>query len=195
MTGADLVALIKKRPLAFAATLVAVLCAVALYFRLDAIDVAQAGFVEKEKEAVRVDLNVRNTVGLAEKTAEIQDAARQFEARLIRAQQLANNLQFFYRIEAETGAKLVDVRQNAIPPATRGSPRGAYSPIPYNVSALGSFEQVHKFLRRVGEGPHFVRINQVTFSKTEAGRGEMGGGGGANEGMSIMISLELLGTP
>ncbi|MDP2138756.1 MAG: hypothetical protein Q8J74_12980 [Candidatus Didemnitutus sp.] len=195
MTSDDLVALIKKRPLAFVGALVAVLCAVALYFRLDAVEVAQAAFEEKEKEALRVDLNVRYLAGLAEQTVEIQKAASEFETRLIRAQQLANNLQFFYRIEAETGVKLIDVRQNAIPPSTRGAPRGAYSPIPYSVSALGSFDQAHKFLRRVEEGPHFVRINQVTFSKTEAGRGEMGGGGGANEGMSITILLELLGTP
>lgn len=192
MTGADLLALIRKQPIAFACGLIIVACGIALFLRGETVASAQTLHDEKEKEFQKIDANVRNSAGLAEATAEMQEAGKQFDARLIRAPQLANNLQFFYRLENETGVKLIDVRQQPIPPPKPGVPRGAYSPIPFAVSVQGDYAQVHDFLRRVEAGPHFLRYNQVSLSKLAATGDARAASSGA---MSATINLELLGTP
>lgn len=192
MTGADLLALIKKQPIAFACGLIIVACGAALFFPREAVTNAQALYEEKEKEFQKIDANVRNSAGLAEAAAEMQEAGRQFEARLVRAPQLANNLQFFYRLENETGVKLIDVRQQPIPAPKQGVPRGAYAPVPFAVSVQGDYAQVHDFLRRVEAGPHFLRFSQVSLSKLAAAGDARSA---TSNAMSATINLELLGTP
>lgn len=195
MTGADLIALIKKQPVAFGCAFVALLCGVLIYFRSDAVDQARSHFEAKDTEANKMEANVRHLAGLPEETEQVQEAGRQFEARLVRAGQLANNLQFFYRIEAETGVKLVDVRQNPIPAPRPNTPRTAYSPVPFAIAVQGSFPQVFDFLRRVEAGSHFSRFNQVTFTKVEAAAATNTGAVSAGETMNVNLLIEMLGTP
>ncbi len=190
MTGADLLALIKKQPIAFGCGLVLVGAIAAYFLRSDIIDAAQQDAQAKEQEFQKIDANVRSTAGLAEATAEIREAGKQFDARLVRAPQLANNLQFFYRLEADTGVKLLDVRQQGIPAPRPGERRGAYAPVPFAVSIQGSHAQVHDFLRRVEAGPHFVRFSQITVAKVSGG-----GEAAVIGGLTVAINLELLGTP
>lgn len=193
MTGADLLALVRKQPVAFACGVAIVAAAAALFIRGDAVDQAQTEFQNKERELQKIDLNVRATAGLAEATAEMTEAGSRFDARLIRAAQLANNLQFFYRLEKETGLQLVDVRQLPIPAAKRGEARGAFAPVPFAVTVQGTFAQVHDFLRHLEAGPHFLRFTHVALTKSATG-GESGVGpaGGL---LSGSINLEMLGTP
>lgn len=191
MTGADLIALIKKQPVAFACGLLVVLGGLNLYFRGDALSLAQAEAEARQQEQKKIEANARHTLGLAEATAAMQAAGRQFDARLVRAGQLADNLQFFYRLEADTGVKLLDVRQQGIPAPRPGERRGAYVPIPFAVSVQGSFPQVLAFLRRLEAGPHVVRFPQVTVTKATGGAE----GAAALPGLSLTVNLEMLGTP
>lgn len=182
MTGADLSALIKKHPLGAIGLLICVLCGLAIYFRGDAIQKAQTAFEEKDTEAQKIALNVRNMAGLQEQTTEIQNAAKALESRIIRASSLANNLQIFYRLESETGVKFTDLRQNPIPPTRAGTTKGAYVGVPFNVSVQGTYEQVMTFIRRLETGNQFCRFNTVVFNK-------------AADGLSASVAIELLGTP
>lgn len=196
MTGADLLALIKKQPIAFACGLVAVLCGIAFYFRSDVVDEAQRLFEEKDKESQKIALNARHTTGLAEQVQEIQAAAKQLESRLVHAGDLANNLQFFYRLENETGVKLIDVRQNSQPAAKQNAPKTLFVPVSFNLTLQGTYPQIWAFLRLVETGPHFARFDRLTVSKIEAGgRTESGGGSAAPDQMNAAFTVELLGTP
>lgn len=190
MTGADLTALLKKQPFASVCVLVALVAAVLLYVRSDAVEEARTAFEAREQEAQKMEINVRNLVGLEEQTQGLQEAARQLDARLIRANQLANNLQIFYRLEAETNVKLMDIRQGAIPPLRPGTQRGIYSPIPFTMTVQGTYAAVHTFVRRLEASPHFTRFNQITFTKADAGRSASGGGS-----MTVTMTIEMLGTP
>ncbi len=192
MTGADLIALVKKQPIAFACGALIVGAAAALFLRDDAVAQAQAEFQDREKELQKIDLNVRFTAGLAEATEEMVEAGKQFDTRLVRAAQLANNLQYFYRLERETGVKLIDVRQLPIPAAKRGEARGAFAPVPFAVSAQGTFAQIHDLLRRLETGPHFVRFGHVSLAKLVSGDAAPGPVRGM---LSGTINLEMLGTP
>lgn len=191
MTGADLAALLRKQPFASVCVFIALASAVAIYFRADAVSEAQAAYQAREDEAQKMELNVRHLAGLAEQTAELQESARQLEARVVRSSQLANNLQLFYRLENETGVRLLDSRQGNLPTPRSGAPRGLYVPVPFTVAAQGTFAQVHAFLHRLESAPHFLRLSQVTLTKLDAGRTD-----GLSTGqMSVSLNVEMLGTP
>lgn len=193
MTGADLLALIKKQPLAFICGLVVVAAGAAFFLRGETVAEAQTLFQEKEDEAQKTEANARNSAGLAEAATEMQELGKQFDARLVRATQLATNLQFFYRLESDTGVKLTDVRQNAIAPAKAGAPKTAFVGIPFAATVQGSYAQVYDFIRRVESGPHFLRINQLTLSKVAPAGGPTAAAAG--DQMTAQLQLEILGTP
>lgn len=190
MTGADLLALVKKHPVAFACAVLCLLCGVAFYFRMDAIDEARTAFEAKDKEAKAIAQNARHTTGLAEQVAEMQAAGKQIESRLVHASELANNLQFLYRLENETGVKLIDARQNPIPAPKQNAPKPLYVPVSFSVTLQGNFTQIWSFLRRIETGPHFARFERLSLSKLTAA-----GKDAAPDLMNAVFTVELLGTP
>lgn len=195
MTGADLIALFKKQPIAFACAFIALASGLYLYIYSDATDQARGVYEAKSAEADKMEANVRHLAGLPEETAQVQEAGRQFESQLVRAGQLATNLQFFYRIEAETGVKLIDVRQNPVAAAKAGAPRTAYSPVPFALSVQGTFPQIYNFLRHLETGPNFSRFTQVTLTKLDAASAAAAANAAPGEMMGANLMIELLGTP
>lgn len=191
MTGEDLKNAIRRQPGAFAATLVLVACGLAFYFRMDALDEARQAAEQAQKDETRVANNIKFAVGLKQATDQITDAAEKFEERLINPSQLASNLQMFYRMESETGVKLVDVKQGAARPQAKGD---AYVAVPYTVRIHGDIEQVYSFLRRLEGGPGFGRIVVMSVSRTESAATQDKSPARARD-VAATINAELLGTP
>lgn len=185
MTFADIIARIKKQPVGFSCGAICLLCAGWLYFRSDVIDKRQEEYKTTADKAEVIKSNVGFAKNLPEQVAELQVSTKELEGRLVRAGQLAVNLQYFYKLEAENEVKLLDVRQN---PLAKGA-KGAYVGIPYNVNVQGSYKQVMAFLQRLEKGRHFCRIKSATFTKSILS------GEGATTGMTLALSLELLGQP
>ena len=183
MTSTDIIALVKKQPIGFGCGLLSLTLAGLLYYRSDKIDENQAEFDTKAAAAAKITANVNASKNLSEQVTEIQAATKELESRLVRAGQLAVNLQSFYKLEAETEVKLLDIRQNV--PAKNGA--GAYVGIPYNVSVQGSYKQVMAFLNRLENGRHFCRISNVVFGKIV--------GATDSTAMTLTLNLELLGQP
>lgn len=190
MTGADLTALAKKHPLSVACGLIAVACGALLYFRADVIADSQKLYEAKSAESATMISNVTGAPGLAEQVTEIQALAKDVDGRLVRAGQLAVNLQYFYKLEADNAVKLLDVRQGNLP---RGA-KGLYTPVPFTLTAQGNYPQLMKFLGELQNGRHFCRINSATFTKS-GGSSSEGSGGAATQDMNLSISLDLLGLP
>jgi Tfp pilus assembly protein PilO len=174
----------KKRPIVFVCGAVSLICVVLLYVRSSKIEDNQADYEAKSAEAAKILANVRNSTSLVEQVAEIQALSKEMNSRLVRTGQLAVNLQYFYKLEAENEVKLVDIRQNGAP-AARGS--NLCVGVPYSVGVLGTFKQLMAFLNRVESGRHFCRFNSVNIATTT--------GGSATDTMNLTLGLELLGTP
>lgn len=186
MTSADLIATFKKQPIGFACGALCLVIGALLYVRSDKIDDDQAEFEARSAERTKILANVRNAENLPKQVAELQSLAKEMDSRLIRPGQLAVNLQYFYKLEAENEVKLIDIRQGN-PPKTAKS---LYVGIPYTVTVQGTFKQVIAFLQRLEAGPHFCHFSVVTFSK--AG-GATADAGGAAADMTLTLNLELLG--
>ncbi|HYC69932.1 MAG TPA: hypothetical protein VEB66_01920 [Opitutaceae bacterium] len=187
--GAELHTLVKKHPIGAAAVLLSVACGVLLYFRSSTITTRTTDASSKADEAAKMQANITNSAGLAEQTEKMREAAKEVEARLVRRSQLAINLQYFYKMESDSGVKILDVRQGE-PGQARNAPRTTYTGIPYNVSVQGTFAQTLSFLKRLENGRHFCRFMTVTYTK--AGSSDRAGGGDL---MNLSINLELLGQP
>lgn len=193
MTSADLLATLKKHPIGFVCGFMALACGAWTYFRGTDIDTLKATFEQKSGEASKMMTNVRNAEKLAQHVEEMQAISKEVTSRLIRPGQLAVNLQYFYKLEADTGVKLNDVRQ--APLAKSAAAKATlFVPVGYNVSLQGSFSQVMQFVQRLETGPHFSRFNNVNVSKVGGQTGE-GAVSVAPDAMNVTINLELLGQP
>ncbi len=179
MTTADLVVQIKKHPVGVGCGLVSIVCGVLLYLRSGNIAASQAELETSTQQATSMIANVRNANGLPEQVKDIQALSKEMEARLMKAGQLAVNLQYFYKLETENEVKLVDVRQNATP----RNAKDQYLGVPFTVTVQGSFASVMNFLNRLYNGRHFCRIVSATFTKS------------AGTDMTLSLNLELLGQP
>lgn len=194
LTGEDLKALIKKQPIGFACGVICIACGAAFYFRIDAVETARSNLEGKTVLADKYQTNLRNSAGLAEHTAAMQAAGKELDARLLRVNQLALNQQYFYRLEAETGVKLIDVRQQNVPAAAAGKAKSKTGTvgIPFAVTAQGDFRQLVAFIQQLESGTHFARFNTLALQPMAVSA--EGAAGGANT-MMISVGLELLGLP
>lgn len=191
MTGAELTALLKKHPLSTACGVIAIVCGGLLYWRSDAISISQAEYEARSAEAGKMIDNVKAAPGLEEQVKEIQAFGKDMEGRLIRASRLADNQQYFYKLEADNNVKFLDLRQNPLP---RSTAKTLYIGIPFTLTAQGTYPQVMKFLGAVQNGRHFSRITSATFTKA-GGSASEGSGGAVPQLLNLTLNLELLGQP
>lgn len=185
MTGEELIALVKKNPISAGCGLLSVLLAVGIYFRGDEIPSAEAELSQKSAEAQRLAQNLINSAQLKEQLEAITAANKAIDAGIIRASQVGNNTQYFYKLESETGVKLVDFRPQAVPPPAKGS-KAAFTPVTFNVGVQGTLPQVLDFLRQLENGGRYTRVLTASLSGAPANR---------KSPLTLTLVVELLGLP
>jgi hypothetical protein len=155
-----------------------------LYLRMDKVPEAIETLEKKTAEADKYAANIRNAAHLKEDMEAIEAANKAIDARIIRAVQLLDNGQYFYRLERETGVKLLDSRQTT--PAVVAKPKGNFLPVSFSVAADGTLPQLIDFLRKIENGVHYSRVNTAACSVTVSKR---------NSTLTLSLSLDLLGVP
>lgn len=186
MSNEELIAFLKKNVIAVACVAVCLAVAAGLYFRNDLLPEAEKTFSENAEKAALLAANIENMEQLKDQRAAIGSANQAMQDRMIRVGQLAENLQYFYKLESDTNAKLTDLRQNPLPPAGRNAAKTNFIAIGFSLTAQGSYAQLMDLLRRIEGGEHYCRILTCNVHPTSEGRG------GA---LTMVLSLELLGTP
>jgi hypothetical protein len=193
MTNEQLVAFLKAQPISVGCAVLSLLLGAGIYFRGDLVPEAEELLDQKATLGERLDANLKNGVQLPEQLAAITAARQQIEARLVHPDELAKNLQFFYKLEADTGTKLVDISQNQNlgnkPGAKSTGPKMNYLPVGYSVAVRGDYAHILDFLRRLESGQRFCRVNSVNvgiLNGSDKGR--------ASE-LTINLGIELLGQP
>lgn len=184
MTNDELFALVRKNPIGIGCGALALGLAGAIYWRSDTGPEKDAELVQKSAEGERYEANVKSAVGLQEQYDALVAANKAIDARIVRASQFGKNLQYFYKLESETGVKLTtDPRIS--PPVAKKDPKAAYIFIPCSLTVQGSLPQLLSFLRRLESGTHYCRI--LTIS--------LGSSADRSSPLSLTINLELLGLP
>ena len=188
MAGEPLVATLKANPISVACGALALTLAVGIYLRSDRVPENEALLDQKASLGERIDANLKNGAQLADQFAAIAAARKEIETRLIHPDEVAKNLGFFYKLEAETGTKLIDLRQNVMPVFKPGSkPKTFYTGIGYSVAVRGDYVRLLEFLRRLESGQRFCRVMTVTATMSGATEKDR-----TNE-LTLNLGLELLG--
>lgn len=189
ISNEQVVALLKKNPVVTAAVVVCIGLAAAHYFRSDLTGAAAARLDERTKEGQRLSANIKNSAQLPEQLARVSAAAKEAEGRLVKVGALANNLQYFYKLEADTGVKLLDLRQTT--DSSRAAKTGRV-PVSFAVTLHGEYPQVLDFLRRVESGAHYCRVRTANVVPFDAGAGSSGL---RSDAAKLTLNLELFGVP
>jgi hypothetical protein len=186
MTGADLTAFVKKHPVSVGCGLLALVFALTVYFRAAGVPEAETLLEERSGEAGRLSTNIKHAAQLNEQLAALAAAGRAIEPRLIRSGELATNLQYFYRLEADTGTKLMELRQNP-PPATRPASKTLFVPVSFSLTVEGGYPAVLDFLRRLEAGTHYCRVQSAVLRGVAPVSGR-------SDTVRLALSFELLGS-
>lgn len=181
LTGKDLQAKIKKHPVAFASLLLSLVLVAGLFYRRADLPAKEEELAQKSAEGERLKTNIQYNAQLQEQYEAVAAANREIEAQAIHVGSLATNLQYFYKIEADTGVRLLDLRQMTPPSRGTGAAATKYLRVPYTLSAQGRFPEIISFLRQVESGPHFTRINNASLSGSAT--------------LTLALGIEVLGLP
>lgn len=178
MTTSDLVTLAKKNPLIVICVIVSLGLLGGIYYRSGAIDAANTLLEDRSAAARKYAMNLSHATQLDEQFAAVTAANKAIQARLIRPSEIGINQQFFYKLESESGVKLMDLRQSGTAPK-----KGAYAAVPFTVSLQGDFSQTLSFLRALENGAHYCRVQTASCN------------GGRTGPVTLTLNLELLGNP
>jgi hypothetical protein len=180
MSNEELRDAIKRHPLRLVCALVAMVSGVAIYLVNGNIEESQTALAQKSAEAERLAANVKDGAQLNEQLNTLMAAGAKIQGRTIKASQLANNLQYFYRLETESGVELLDVRQ------TSSGTRNVSGGVGFAVSVKGDYPTLLGYLRRLEGGPYYCRILSTSIAAPSPDRSGM---------LTLSLNLELLGQP
>jgi hypothetical protein len=196
MSAQDLIAKLKPYPFATAAIALSLVLAVAWYFRWMGMDEQVSRHQSLDTEWRKMEANVfKNSVNLETHLEKAKAASQDARNRLIQPSELARNYQYFYRLEAATGVRIVALQQQSPPPpsaAASGGREAATAPPPlfskvgYTLAVSGTFHQLLEFLHAVENGEHFYQLK--TF-------GLQGASEPGSRLLTLTMNFDLLGTP
>ncbi len=182
MTAKDLIEKIKNYPIPFIAGFVILVSFLTFYFRMDVIDDLETRYEEISVKGERMTDNLLKGGRIEEDLKSLQVLTEDIESRLINPVELAKNLQYFYRWEEETGAKISGLKQNRVIENTgKGK---SYVRVSYSVDITGRFGVILSYLKKLETGPLFCRINSLSTNNSQ---------NGPEYDVTAAIELELLG--
>jgi hypothetical protein len=191
ISNEQLLAFVRKNPIALSCGVLAIALGAAIYFRGEGVPIAEADLEQKSAEGRRLALNLKQSAQLPEQSAAMTAALAEIEPRIVHADELANNLQYFYKLESETGTKLGELRQGG--PAKTGAKAakapqgpGSFVPVPFSTTVQGEYGAVLDFLRRLETGTHFPRVVGAGITLTTPDR---------TGPLLLQLEVELLGQP
>ena len=178
----------KKQPISISCGLVCLALGVTDYFRSGLEGELEATKDEKTTEAHHLGDNVSKAAHLPDQYEALRAANQAAKERAVKPGNQPTNIQYFYRLEADSGIKILSVAQSTVPLPLAGAPPKIYIPVGYSLSFQGSFPKVLDFFRRLEHGAHFARVNTILV----AGAPVMDRG---DAKLTVNLNLELLGLP
>ena len=182
LEGKDIVNAAKKRPLIFVCAAVIFVLLIMIYWRLGAIETLRAQVDERTSVLQKNKANAAYAVQLDAQLKELTEINKKIKGSALIADNAAQNQQIFFRMEADSGAKLIDIQQR---PVDTSLPKGAaaltYNPVVFAMTVEGEYRQILTFVRLLEAGPVINRVSAGTLA--------MGGNGLPN----LSLTVEMLG--
>src|ERR1035441_10749911 len=113
MTSPEFIGFLRKNVICVTCLVVSVAIGVTIYLRNGLLPEAEKVLSETSKQGELMLANIEDAHQLKEQHVALVSANQAIANRMIHVGQLAENLQYFYRLESETSTKLTDPRQMA----------------------------------------------------------------------------------
>jgi len=178
---------IKKYPVGTSAAALALLMTGALVMRHLELADAQAIYDDAAAEGQKLTVTISHAGQLDEQLKELEEANKAISARLVNPPDLAINLQYFYKLEADTGVKLLDTHPVDVRGSAKSATKGSYTPVQYAITLHGGYIQTLTFLRKLEHGVFFCRVIGGSCAQAQSEQ-EKGGGD-----TTMSLTVELLG--
>ena len=186
MSNEEVLAFLRKNVISVVCVIVSIGIGFVLYYRNDNLPDAEKVLQARTQEGELLAANIEDSSQLKEQHAALVAANDAISSRMIHVGQLAENMQYFYRLESATSKKLSDPRQLSWNPPPKGAPKTNFTAIGFALTAQGDYAQVLDLLRKLENGEHYCRVTGLNLRP----QSEMRGGP-----LLLTLSLELLGTP
>lgn len=185
MSNEELIAFLRKNVISVSCVVVSILIGFALYYRSDLLPDAEKVLGEKTKQGELLAANIEDSAQLKEQHAALVAANEAISERMLHVGQLAENLQYFYKLESDTGTKLSDPHQIPWSPPAKAAAKTNFTAIGFTLTAQGDYGQLMDLLRKLENGEHYCRV--ITCSIRPANLDLRGGP------LLMSLSLELMG--
>jgi Tfp pilus assembly protein PilO len=183
LEGKDIINAAKKHPLVFACAGVILVLLGMMYWRAGTSAELQAKVDERSAVLQKNKTNVNYAVNLDSQLRALTEVNQRIQATALRPDDLPQNQQIFYRMEAATGVKLMDTPQQRA--TAVNTPKGAvaltYVPVIFSLTVEGDYRQILNFTRQLETGPVISRVAGATLSL------------GGNNIPSLNLTIEMLG--
>jgi hypothetical protein len=192
MTLQDLVEKLRRYPVPTACGAIVFVCFFAFYLRMNLITDLEIENDDVQRQAQQVEQNLTHGRTLEKHIAEMDAKVTEFNARVIKPAELANNLKYFYEIEAVTRVSIADLRQSVSTPA-KSTTKAILASVDYSVLVTGRFDQVLSYINELEHGRHFFRLEGFNLQR---GRQEGTPADATGPGpVTMSLNLQLLGWP
>lgn len=160
------IAVLRRHPLSVLCAIVCVICAVVSWYILSNLRWLE---LEHRQLGQDADLAVSTLISgpaVRQELAAAREITRRIDDNLVVPDNLAENLWYFYKIEQQSKAHLVELHPlNVI----LSDSRALYRRIPFSIKVTGTYEQVGSFLYLTETGPRLANITSVTLRRHEPG--------------------------
>ena len=161
---------IRQYPLVTVFGAISLILIIAILIRNPKVSSLQEINDQREREWTTVRTNHERSAGLEAEVEKLRSFSEEVNRRLISADAIANNYNYFYRIERQTGIRIVNIQQ--LPVASARRPQylpelNDFDLVPFNLTFQGSFDVTMTFLQGIERGEHLVRIESISINRDE----------------------------
>jgi hypothetical protein len=178
--------LLRRHPLATICGGIALVVLGAFVFRYSSLDDAKELLAQQQGKAESIHRNIRNATELPEHLAALQSGVTRLEEKLMRSGDVAAYQQFFFKLETDSGVKIVRLQPTATSRPGQGKQAGTYLPLGFDITVEGTFPDVVRFSRNLESSARYFRLGSFSVRR--------GGGTGQSNIVTLIMGLELLGS-
>ena len=176
----------RQYPTIFICGILSLMTLVAIFVRGAGLSEARTELEQAARDAARIDGNIKNAVDIEKHLTALKEVTEEAASRLIISAELARNLQYFYRLEAESRVRITDLNQRGPASIPEEGSQPTYLPVRYEIAVEGQYLELLEFLYRIESGRHFARFNQLEIVRAQRTD---------SSAMRLAINLEVLGRP
>lgn len=172
----------RRNPVLVVSLVVIVLCVTASWFLWRHQETLSGEHAQTLRNGEAMIQSLASQSRIALETARLDEVLAYVDRHLINEGDLAENIGYFYEIEAASRIKFEQVSQMTSPPQAPDQP---FRAVPFTLRTSGTYRQMLRLIRELENGPRLLRIR--TFSLSAEGVDP--------DTLTLDLTVELLARP